>query len=48
MVKVLSFRIQQCLGPFAMILVEGSSETGFLRHLSNKALRSLEVQKYMS
>ena len=32
---MLFFRMQQCLGPFTMILVEGSSETGLFRHLSN-------------
>ena len=30
MVKVLSFRFQQCFGPFTMLLVEGSSERDFL------------------
>ena len=35
MVKVLSFRFQQCFGPITMFLVKGSSETGLFRHLSN-------------
>ena len=30
MVNVLSFRFQQCFGPFTMLLFEGSSETSFL------------------
>ena len=30
MVKVLSFRFQQCFGPFTMSLVEGLSERAFL------------------
>ena len=30
MVKLLSFRIQQCFGPFTMLLVETTSERGFL------------------
>ena len=35
MVKVLSPRLQQCLGAFPMLLIEGSSETGFFRYSSN-------------
>ena len=30
MVRVVRYRFQQCFGPFPMLLVEGSSETGFL------------------
>ena len=41
MVKVLSFSFQQFFGPFAVLLVEGSPETGLLRHLSNHVLRIL-------
>ena len=48
MVKVLSFSFQQFFGPFTVLLVEGSSETGLLRHLSNHVLRSPYVQKYIS
>ena len=29
MVKVLPFSFEQCFGPLTMLLVEGSSETGF-------------------
>ena len=47
MVKVLSSTLQQCLGPFTMLLVEGTSETGFLRHLSNHLLRSPYFRKYI-
>ena len=35
MIKVLSFKCYQCFGPFAMLLVEGFSEMGLFRHLSN-------------
>ena len=35
MIKVIGWRFEQCLGPFTMFLVEGSSETGLLRHLAN-------------
>ena len=35
MVKVLSIRFQQPSGPFTMLLVEESSETGLFRHLPN-------------
>ena len=30
LIKVLSWRFQQCLGPFTMLLVQGSSEAGLL------------------
>ena len=45
MVKVLSFRFQQSFGQFTMLLVEGSSETGVFRHLSNHVFRSPYVQE---
>ena len=35
MVKVLSFRFQQCFDPCTVLVFEGSSETGIFRHLSN-------------
>ena len=35
MIKVLWFRFQHCLGTFTMLLVEGSSQTGLFRQLSN-------------
>ena len=41
MVNVLSFRLQQCSGPFTLLLVEVSSETRLFGHLSNFYLRSL-------
>ena len=40
MVKVLSFRFQHCFGLLTMLLVEGFSETGLFRHLSNHVFRS--------
>ena len=48
MVKVLSFRVQQCFGPFTILLVEASSDTGLFRHLSNHVLRNPQVEKYIS
>ena len=39
MIKVLSFRFQQWFGPFSMLLVEGSSQTGLLKHLSEDVFR---------
>ena len=36
MEKVLSLRFQQCFGPFTMLFVGGSSESGLFRHLSNR------------
>ena len=38
MIKVISCIFQQCLGMFAMLLVEGSSKTELFRHLSNHVL----------
>ena len=35
MIKVLSCKFEQFLGPFTMLLVEMSSETKLFRHLSN-------------
>ena len=35
MVKVLSFRFQQCFSPFTMLLVQLSSETRLYKYLSN-------------
>ena len=45
MVRVLSIRFQQCFGVFMMLLVDGSSETGLFRHLSNHVFRIPLVQK---
>ena len=45
---VLSFSFEQCFGPFIMLLVEGSSETGLFRHLSNHVFPSSSVPKYIS
>ena len=38
-IKVLWLRFQQCLCPFTMLNVEGSSEMGVFRHLSNHDFR---------
>ena len=35
MLKGLRLRFLQCLGTFTMLLVDGSSETGLFRHLSD-------------
>ena len=47
MVKVLSSRLQQCLGPFTMLLVERSSETGRFTHLSNHVFERPQFWKYI-
>ena len=41
MVKVLPFSFDQYFGLFTILLVEGSSEMGLLRHLSNDVFQSL-------
>ena len=41
---MLSFSFEQYFSPFIMLLVEGSSETGFLRHLSNDVFWSLKFK----
>ena len=48
MVKVLSSSCEQCFGPFTMLLVKVSFETGFVRHLSKHVFWSLSAQKCMS
>ena len=48
MAKVLWFRFQQCLSPFPMLHVEGSSESRLFRHLSNHVFLSPSAQKYIS
>ena len=48
MVKVLSFRFQQCFAQITMLLVEGSSETELFRLLSNHVFRCPQVKKYIS
>ena len=40
MVKIQSFRFQQCFRPFIMLLLEMSSKMGLFRHLSNHVFRS--------
>ena len=39
-VKVLSMGLKQYFGPFIMLPVEGSSEMGLFRHLSNHMFHS--------
>ena len=48
MVKVLSFRLQQCFSLFTMLLVERSSSMGLFRRLSKHVFRSPSVQKHIS
>ena len=48
MVNVQWSTLQQCLGAFTMLLVEGSSETGFLRHSYNYLFRSQSFRKYIA
>ena len=45
MAKVLSFRLQQCLVPFIMLLVEGFSEAGLFRDLSNHVFERMQFQR---
>ena len=40
MVKLLSFKFQQCFGLFLMLLVKGSCKTGLFRHISNNVFQS--------
>ena len=58
MIMVLRSRFQQCLGTFALMLVEGSSEMWLFRHLSDyalgvrnfgntKSMRAIFVSKYL-
>ena len=47
-VKVLSFRFQQCFDPFAIFSVEQSFETRLFKHLSNNVFRSWYFHKYIS
>ena len=41
-------RFQQCFGRVTMLLVEGSSEKGVFRHLSNIVFRRPLVKNYIS
>ena len=45
--KVALSRFQQSLGPFAMFVVEDTSETGFYRHLFNHLFRRQEFGNYI-
>ena len=44
MVRVLSLSFEQYFSSFTMLLVEGSYETGFLRHLSNDVFWNLKFK----
>ena len=46
--KVLSLILNQCFGPFTMLPLEGSSQAGAFRHLSNYVLRGRYIRKYIS
>ena len=46
--RVLPCRFHQCLQPFTILLVKGSSETRLFRHSSNHLLHSLLFRKYIS
>ena len=48
MVNLLPLRFQQFFGPFTLLPVKGSSETGFFRHLSNHVFHTTSVRKYIS
>ena len=45
MVKVVSFSFEKIFGPLTMLLVQGSSETGVFRHLSNKSFGFRKFEK---
>ena len=45
MIKVMLCRLEQCLGTFTMLLVEGSSETRLSRHLHSH-VQSRQFRKY--
>ena len=47
MVKGALCRFQQCLGPFAMFVVEDTSKTGFYRHLFNHLFRGRRFWNYI-
>ena len=48
LVKVRSFRLQQCFNQFLIFSVEGSSKTRLFRHLSNDVFWSPWLRKYIS
>ena len=47
MAKAALCRFQQSLGPFAMFVVEDTSETGFYRHLVNHLFRGRSFGNYI-
>ena len=48
MTRCCFFSFEQCLCLFTMLLVEGFSQAGLFRHLSNHVFHSPYVQKYIS
>ena len=48
MVKLLSFRLQQCSNPFVTLSFEAFSETWLFRHLSNDGFLSPKFREYMT
>ena len=48
LVKVLSLRFQHYFGPFSMLFIKRSSESGSFRQLSNNVLWRLYFRKYIS
>ena len=46
--KVLAMILNQCFRPFFMLPVEGSSQTGLVRHLSNHIFRSPYFRKHIN
>ena len=46
-VKVLSFRLLQCLDPFAVLCVSGFSEIRLFRYLSKHIFQSQYLWKYI-
>ena len=48
MVKLLSLRLNQCFGSFTILPIEGSSEPGLFRHLSNHIFWTPSFPKYIS
>ena len=48
MVKLPSFRFEQCLHAFTMLLVKGYLETALFKHLPDLVFRSCYFRKYIS
>ena len=48
MIKRLALTTSQCFGPFSKFPVDGSSQTGLFRHLSNHVFRGTLFRKFIS